>query len=231
MSNATAPSDRATVKRNARRAEYDTASIREVLDAQQICHVAYVVDGEPRQIATLYVRRGNYLYLHGNRQSALLKHMSAGGEVCVSVMLVDGVVVARSGFHCSMNYRSVTLFGRGEVVLGAAHRDMLDLFVDKLIPGHAAAVREPTAQELAATSVVRVELSEASAKIRGGDPIDDPQDLDADVWAGQIPLRVTAGRPIASADLKDGIGVPDYIETWSEGLDTAVPGRSGDDRG
>ena len=100
--------ERATLKRNARRAEYDPAVMRDILSAQQVCTVAYVHAGEPRQIVTLYYQDGQYLYLHGNRQAALLKHMAAGGEVSVSVMLVDGIVVARSGFNCSMNYRSVT---------------------------------------------------------------------------------------------------------------------------
>lgn len=215
MANAPQPaSTRATVKRNARRASYDAQDMQEILDAQQICNVAYVVDGEPRQIATLYLVKDGYLYLHGNRQSALLRHMAEGGEVCVSVMLVDGVVVARSGFHCSMNYRAVTLFGRGEAVNGDAHRQALDDFVARLVPGHERAVREPTAQEMAATAVVRVPLDEMSAKVRGGDPIDDEGDLDDDVWAGTIPVAMQTLHPVASADLREGIAMPDYIKDF-----------------
>ena len=196
------PSVRATLKRNARRAEYDPATIRDILDAQQICHVAYVADGEPRQIATLYMCDEDYIYLHGNRTSALLEHMAAGGEVSISVMLVDGIVVARSGFHCSMNYRSATLYGRGEVVTGDAQRKVLDDFVAVLVPGHEQMVREPTPQELAATAVVRVRLDEMLAKIRDGDPIDDDNDLDSAVWAGVIPLRTQAQAP--RADVRFG---------------------------
>jgi nitroimidazol reductase NimA-like FMN-containing flavoprotein (pyridoxamine 5'-phosphate oxidase superfamily) len=203
------------VKRNARRAEYDQKIVRDILDGQQICHVAYVHDGEPRIIATLYMCDGDHLYLHGNRQSALLRHCANGGAVSISVIAVDGVVVARSGFHCSMNYRSVTVFGCGEEVSGAEHRRALDEFVDALIPGHGAAVRAPTKQELEATAVVRVKLDEMSAKIRSGDPIDADGDELLDVWAGQIPLHEATLAPIASADLKAGIELPDYIRQFS----------------
>lgn len=207
-------SERATLKRNARRAEYDPAVMRDILQAQQVCTVAYVHDGQPRQIATLYFCDNNFLYLHGNRQSALLGHMAAGGEVSVSVMLVDGVVVARSGFHCSLNYRSVTVYGRGELLEGDDHRWALDKFVAVLIPGHEQVVREPTAQELAATVVVRVPLDEMVAKVRGGDPIDDEQDLASNVWAGVIPLSTQKDTPLPAADLNPDVGMPDYITNY-----------------
>lgn len=202
---------RTRIRRNAKRAVYAPEEIRAVLDANQVCHVAYVEDGEPRVIPTLYLRRNDYLYLHGNRQAALLRHLAAGGLAAVSVMSVDGVVVARSGFHCSMNYRSVVVFGRGEEVPEAEHRTILDTFVAALIPGHEAVVREPTAQELAATAAVRLPITEASAKIRTGGAIDDPGDLDADVWAGVIPLFTAVGAPIANEDLKAGVTLPGYV--------------------
>ena len=209
-----APSVRATVKRNARRAEYDRQTLLEVLHSHQICHVAYVVDGEPRQIPTLYFCDDAYIYLHGNRQSALLRHMADGGEVCLTVTFVDGVVVARSGFHCSLNYRSVTVFGRGEEVVGDAHANALDAFVRALVPGHEQVVRAPTSQEMAATAVVRIPLQEMSAKIRSGDPIDDEGDLDSDVWAGQIPVHMSTDAPVASQDLKPGVELPDYLRSF-----------------
>ena len=112
-----------------------------MLDANQIAHVSYVENGEPRIIPTLYMRRGDYVYLHGNRQAAFLRHLAAGGLAAISVMCADGIVVARSGFHCSMNYRSVVIFGEGEAVPAEEHEEILDAFVDALIPGHAAAVR------------------------------------------------------------------------------------------
>ena len=206
-----APSARATLRRNAARGVYDLDVIKAILDAEMVCHVAYVEAGEPRMIPTLYMRRGEEVFLHGNRQSALLKHMAQGGLVTLSVMLVDGVVVARSGFHCSMNYRAVTLYGEGRLVEGEEHREVLDAFVDVLIPGHLEAVREPTRQELAATTAVALPISECVAKVRAGDPIDDAGDLDASAWAGVLPISRQMGQPIAAADLKSGVELPGYL--------------------
>lgn len=205
---------RTRIRRNARRAEYDAETIRAVLDANQVCHVAYVEGGEPRIIPTLYMRRGGHVYLHGNRQAALLRHLAAGGFAALSVMSVDGIVVARSGFHCSMNYRSLVLFGHGEPVPETEQATILDAFVDALIPGHLARVRAPTPQELAATAAVRIPIDEGSAKIRTGPAIDDDADLDAAVWAGVIPLFQTVGTPVPNPDLKPGIPVPDYVEDY-----------------
>ena len=205
---------RARIVRNARRAVYEREVIHAILDSDMLCHVAYVVDGEPRMIPTLYIRRGDEIFLHGNRQSALLRHMEAGGLVTIGVTLVDGVVVARSGFHCSMNYRSVTIFGEGRAVTGAEHAEIADAFVEALIPGHLAAVRAPTPQELAATTVVAVPIDECGAKVRAGDPIDDDGDLDADVWAGVLPLARSLGQPVPSADLKPGVELPDYLASF-----------------
>lgn len=207
----TAPGDRVRLRRNARRGSYDAQIIREILDANRLCHVAYVEQGEPRLIPTLYFREDDHVYLHGNRQSALLRHLAGGGEAALSVISVEGIVVARSGFHCSMNYHSVVLFGRGEPAPRGEQARLLDRFVETLIPGHLQHVRGVTEQELAATLVVRLPIDEASAKIRTGDPIDDAADLDAQVWAGVIPLRVLAGPPVPSADLKPGIPLPGYL--------------------
>jgi nitroimidazol reductase NimA-like FMN-containing flavoprotein (pyridoxamine 5'-phosphate oxidase superfamily) len=207
-------SRRTRIRRNAQRAEYGLEEVKAVLDANQICHVAYVENGEPRIVPTLYMRRGNYLYLHGNRQAAVLKHLSGGGFACLSVMSVDGVVVARSGFHCSMNYRSVVLFGHGEPVADDEQVAILDAFVETLVPGHEAAVRAATDQELNATRAVRIAITEASAKIRTGPAIDDEGDLDADVWAGVIPIKQVTGEPEPNPDLKDGVDVPDYIRSY-----------------
>lgn len=210
-----AGTDRTRVRRIRERGRYDLASIREVLDANHIAHVSYVENGEPRIIPTLYMRRGDYLYLHGNRQAAFLRHIGAGGLAAVSVMTADGIVVARSGFHCSMNYRSVVVFGEGESVPAEEHEEILDAFVDALIPGHAAAVRPATRQELAATAAVRIPINEASTKIRTGPAIDAEGDLDADVWAGVIPLYTSVGAPQPNPDLKPGIATPAYIEDYT----------------
>lgn len=208
------PSARTRIRRNSKRAAYGAEQVRAVLDANQVCHVAYVEDGEPRIIPTLYMRRGDFVYLHGNRQAALLRHMAAGGLVSVAVTCLDGVVVARSGFHCSMNYRSVVLFGHGQDVAEEEREALLDDFVEVLVPGHGAAVRRSTSQELAATAVVRLPIDEASAKIRQGPAIDDEADLDSDTWAGVIPLTTVAGEPVSNPDLKAGVPVPDYISGY-----------------
>jgi len=207
-------SQRTRIRRNAQRAEYDLDEIKAVLDANQICHVAYVENAEPRIIPTLYMRQGDFVYLHGNRQAAVLRHLESGGLVSISVIAVDGVVVARSGFHCSMNYRSVVLFGQGQKVPEEDRESILDGFVEALIPGHGAAVRPATRQELLATTVARIAITEASAKIRTGPAIDDESDLDTDVWAGVIPLRTVVGAPEANPDLKSGIELPEYIEQY-----------------
>ncbi len=209
-----AGTDRTRIRRLGDRGRYEPEDLKAVFDACQTCHVAYVVDGEPRIIPTLYMRQGDYVYLHGNRQAALLKHLGAGGFAALSVMAVDGVVVARSGFHCSMNYRSAVLFGHGEAVPDDEREAILDAFVDALVPGHAAAVRRATPQELAATAVVRIPIREGSVKLRSGDAIDAEGDLGSDVWAGVIPLLTTAGAPESNGDLKAGITVPDYIESY-----------------
>lgn len=205
---------RTKLRRLAARGQYDAESVNAVLDAQQVCHVAYVEAGEPRIIPTLYVRRGESVYLHGNRQSALLKHLAAGGFACLSVMSLDGVVVARSGFNCSMNYRSAVVFGQGEEVPDGEREEILEAFVEALVPGHLAAVRQSTPQELAATAVVRIALTEASVKIRTGPPVDADFDLDSDVWAGVIPLQTIALAPVPSPDLYPDIELPDYIRSY-----------------
>ena len=210
-----AGTERTRVRRIRDRGRYDLESIRAVLDANQIAHVAYVESGEPRVIPTLYMRRGDYLYLHGNRQAAFLRHLGAGGLAAISVMSADGIVVARSGFHCSMNYRSVVIFGEGEAVPADEHEEILDAFVETLIPGHAAAVRPATKQELAATAAVRIPINEGSTKIRNGPANDADEDLDADVWAGVIPLHTAVGELVPNPDLKPGIETPAYIEDYT----------------
>jgi len=210
-----AGTDRTRVRRIRERGRYDLESIRAVLDANQIGHLAYVVDGEPRIIPTLYIRRGDHVYFHGNRQAAFLRHLSEGGLAALSVMTADGIVVARSGFHCSMNYRSVVVFGEGEAVPADEHAGILDAFVEALIPGHAAAVRAPTSQELAATAAVRIPIEEGSTKIRTGAAIDAESDLDADVWAGVIPLFTATGERVPNPDLKPDVAMPAYIEDYT----------------
>jgi nitroimidazol reductase NimA-like FMN-containing flavoprotein (pyridoxamine 5'-phosphate oxidase superfamily) len=214
MSGPAGATARTRIRRLGDRGAYELDEVKRVLDAAQVCHVAYVVDGEPRIIPTLYMRRGDTVYLHGNRQSALLKHLAAGGFACLSVMILDGIVVARSGFHCSMNYRSAVVFGHGEAVPADERNDVLDAFVEALIPGHLDAVREPTPAERNSTGVVQIPLTEASVKIRTGPPVDAKDDLLADAWAGVIPLASEVGAVEPAPDLKPGVDVPEYIRAY-----------------
>lgn len=205
------PTERTEVKRAAHRGCYDRATINAIIDAAKFCHVAYVAGGEPRMVPTAIVRLGDEVFLHGNRQSAMIQALAAGQLACVAVTHLDGLVAARSGFHCSMNYRSVVLFGPARVVPDADKARILDAFVDGLIPGHGAVVRKATRQELAATTALAIPLDEASAKVRTGGPVDDEGDLGLDVWAGVLPMAMSVGEPVPSADLKPGIEVAPHI--------------------
>jgi nitroimidazol reductase NimA-like FMN-containing flavoprotein (pyridoxamine 5'-phosphate oxidase superfamily) len=183
--------------------------VHAVLDAALVCQVAYVVDGEPRMVPTAIMRRGDHVYLHGNRQSAMIRSLQQGALAAVCVTHVDGLVAARSGFHCSMNYRSVVLYGPAETVEDDKEA-LLGAFVDQLIPGHGAAVRPATAQELNATTLLRISIDEAVAKVRTGGPIDDEADANLDIWSGVIPLSVLPGAPVAGDDSR-GLDVPEHI--------------------
>ena len=188
---------RTTVRRLAARGVYDRAAIHAILDEALICHVGFVVDGQPVVIPTIHTRGGDTLYFHGSAASRMLRSLRNGIEACVTVTLLDGLVLARSAFHHSMNYRSVVVLGRGrEVVDADEKRRALDALVDHVVPGRNAVVRPPTAAELKQTLVIAVPLSEASAKVRTGPPVDDEEDYKLDVWAGVIPMRLVKDEPI-----------------------------------
>jgi len=188
--------ERSRIRRLPDRGHYDRATIDAIFDEALICHVSFVQDGQPFAIPTLHARDGDTLLLHGATTSRLLRHIAAGGEVCVAATILDGLVLAKSVFHHSVNYRSVVLFGRGELVEeDAAKLAALKAFTEKLAPGRWAEARQPNATELKATSVVRIAIEEASAKVRAGGPKDDPEDLALDVWAGVIPIQLTRGEP------------------------------------
>jgi len=191
------PTDRTRVRRLPDRGHYDRETIYAILDEALVCHVAFVEDGRPFVIPTLHARVGDALLLHGAPASRLLKHLAAGGEVSVAATIADGLVLAKSVFHHSVNYRSVVLFGHGAPVEGdAAKLAALEAFTEKLLPGRWSEARVPNAAELKATAVIRVAIEEASAKIRTGGPKDDPEDLALDVWAGVIPLSLVRGEPV-----------------------------------
>ncbi len=209
--------DQNRVRRVPERGIYDKSSIYEIVDAALICHVGFVVDGRPFVIPTLHARIDDEIMLHGATTSRLIRHVQAGNEVCITVTHVDGIVLARSIFHHSMNYRSAVLFGRGQLVEGnEAVMAALKAFSERLMPGRWADSRPPNAKELKATSVVTIPIDTASAKVRVGPPGDEEEDYELAYWAGVLPLRVAAGEPVADGRLPEGVPVPDYIRNYVE---------------
>ena len=200
------------MKRLPKRGEYGREAVYRILDEGFVCHVGFVSDGQPFVIPTAYGRADDQLYLHGARSSRMLKALAAGADVCVTVTLVDGLVLARSAFHHSINYRSVVVFGSAHAVESDKEKDAaLKAFTEHIMRGRWDDVRWPTAQELAATTVLVLPLSEASAKVRTGPPVDDEEDYALPVWAGVLPLRVEPGAPEADPRLPAGTPVPEYV--------------------
>jgi nitroimidazol reductase NimA-like FMN-containing flavoprotein (pyridoxamine 5'-phosphate oxidase superfamily) len=190
-------SKRTQVQRIPDRGRYDAETIHAILDAAFVCHVGFVVDGQPFVIPTNFARDGEKLYLHGSSASRMLRTLAGGVQVCVTVTHVDGLVLARAAFHHSVNYRSVVALGRAVLVEDAAEKmHALELFTNHVVPGRWDEVRTPTEQEMKATSVLSLDLSEASAKVRTGGPKDDAEDYELPIWAGVLPLTVNAGEPI-----------------------------------
>jgi nitroimidazol reductase NimA-like FMN-containing flavoprotein (pyridoxamine 5'-phosphate oxidase superfamily) len=188
--------DRTKVRRLAERGRADRAIVNEVLDEAYVAHVGFVVDGEPRVLPMTYGRDGDVVYLHGAVGNAMLR-ASSGAEVCVTVTLLDGLVLARSAFHHSMNYRCVVLLGIATKVEDEAEkRRALDVIVDHVVPGRSRVARPPSAGELRQTMVLRLPIDEGSAKVRSGGALDDAADLDLPVWAGVVPLRLVADPPV-----------------------------------
>jgi len=211
-----APSARTRVRQAPARAHYDAHALHRVLDACLVGHVSFVVDDWPMSIPTAIARLDDWLYLHGSRSSRLYRVLASGAPVSVSVCLVDGLVKARSTFHCSMNYRSAVVMGRAEAVPEEERAELLYRFSEHLIPCPRSAYREHLAKELKATMLVRLPLDEASVKIRTGGPIDDEADLTLPHWAGVVPLATTHGEPEPAADLAPGIAVPDELRGLHE---------------
>lgn len=212
-----APSQRTKVKRAAQRAIYDKDHVYTILDEGLVAHVGIVQDGLPVVIPMGYARMGNDLLLHGSISSRLMKAMKAGKDVCVTVTVLDGLVLARSPFHHSMNYRSVVAFGRPQVISDPKEKDAaLEALVEHIIPGRSAdGVRLNNKLELTSTVIVSLSLDEASAKVRTGPPKDDKEDYELDVWAGEIPLQQTIGKPLDDPKLKSGVSVPEYVAEYT----------------
>ena len=188
--------DRTRVRRLPKRATYERETIHAILDEALVCHVGFVVDGAPVVIPTIHWRDGETLYVHGSAASRMLRTLKGGVEACVTVTLVDGLVLARSAFHHSMNYRSVVVFGTAREVTGEEKNRALERLVEHIAPGRAADVRPPNEAELKQTLVLALPLEEASAKIRTGGPVDDEEDYALPVWAGVVPLKLTRGEPV-----------------------------------
>jgi uncharacterized protein len=211
-----APTERTRLRRYPARGDYDEATIHAILDEALVCHMGFAVDGQPYVIPTLCARIDDKLYVHGSAASRALRGLSGGIAVCVTVTLIDGLVLARSAFHHSVNYRSVVVLGTAEVIDDATEKEAaLRRFVERVVPGRWEDVRGPTDRELRATSVLRLPLSEASAKVRSGGPVDDAEDLGLDVWAGVIPLELRALEPVADPALRVGVDTPGYVERYA----------------
>lgn len=208
--------DRTRLKRLPKRGNFDRKTINSILDEAFICHVGFTDDGQPYVIPTGYARIGDNLYIHGSSVSRMLRTLAGGINICVTVTLLDGLVLARSAFHHSMNYRSVVILGKAEPVTDPAEKNKaLEAFTEHVIPGRWADVRWPTELELKATSVLKLPIEEASAKIRTGDPIDDEEDYAMEVWAGILPLAKTPGEPIPDSRLTGQTAIPAYITNYA----------------
>jgi uncharacterized protein len=211
MSNEIKQTDRTKLKRLPKRGNFDRETVNKILDEAIICHVGFTVENQTFVIPTGFARSGENLLIHGSAASRMMRNLSEGIDVCVTVTLIDGLVLARSAFHHSMNYRSVVIFGRAELIEDETEKyKALRLFTEHIIPHRWHEIREPNAKELKGTTVLRLPITEASAKIRTGDPVDDAEDHELNIWAGVIPLKLTAGKPIDDALLNEGISAPEY---------------------
>ncbi len=209
------PSPRATVRRRPGRADYDLAAIYRILDEGLVAHVGFATPEGPVVIPATYARDGDLLYVHGGAASRMLGALAAGAECCVAVTLLDGLVLARSGFHHSMNYRSVVVFGRATPVLDREEKvRAFARFVEHVAPGRGAEVRPPTAAELDATLLVSLPLAESSAKVRSGPPVDDEDDYALPVWCGVVPLALRAAEPVPDERNLPGVALPAYLQPY-----------------
>jgi len=208
--------ERTTLKRLPKRGAYDRATVYGILDEGFVCHVGFIFNGHPFVIPTGYARAGDHLYIHGSAASRMLRTLKEGIEACVTVTLIDGLVLARSAFHHSMNYRSVVVFGKASILQDRAEKlEALRAFSEHVVPGRWEQVRQPSESEIKATSVLSLPLLEASAKIRQGPPLDDEEDYGLDVWAGVIPLGIVAGTPVNDPRLQPGIETPSYVSNYT----------------
>ncbi|HKS73905.1 MAG TPA: pyridoxamine 5'-phosphate oxidase family protein [Terriglobales bacterium] len=210
------PTERTRIVREPQRAVYDREAAYRILDEAFICHVGFVVDGQPFVIPTGFGRAGDNLYIHGSAASRMLRNLDEGVSVCVTVTLLDGLVVARSIFNHSMNYRSVVVLGVARAVTDPAEKlEALRLLSEHIVPGRWVEARQPNEKELKATLVMRLPIEEFSAKVREGGAIDDEEDYEFRTWAGVIPLEMVAGRPLPDERLLAGVDLPGYVSGYT----------------
>ena len=216
MSQPYTPTPRTRVVREAHRGVYDRDTAYRILDEGFLCHVGFIADGQPFVIPTSYGRKDASLYIHGSAASRMLRQMKDGVPVCVTVTLLDGLVLARSVFNHSMNYRSVVVLGKATLVDDAEEKiEALRLLSEHILPGRWADARQPNERELKQTSVLRVRIEEFSAKVRVGPPIDDEEDYSFPTWAGVVPLEMVAGKPIDDLRVLPNRTVPEYARGYS----------------
>jgi len=203
---------RTRIKRAPNRAVHDKKTIYDIIDATPLCHIAYVKDGQPHVTPTCHWREEDMIYWHGSSASSMIRAQKTGIPVSLCVSHLDGFVLARSGFHHSVNYRSVMIFGKAHVIVDeTAKNNTLNTFIDGLFPGRSKDVRPSSKQELKGTTVLGMKIEEVSCKVRTGPPVDDETDYDLDCWAGVIPLQTVKGTPIDCPRLKPGVKKPDYL--------------------
>jgi nitroimidazol reductase NimA-like FMN-containing flavoprotein (pyridoxamine 5'-phosphate oxidase superfamily) len=208
--------ERTRVRRHPERARYDQETVRAILDEGLVCHLGFIVDGTPFVMPTMYARSDDVLYVHGSPVSRMLRTAAGECDVCLTVTHLDGLVLARSVFHHSMNYRSVVVLGRAHEVTDAGEKmAAFEALVEHVCPGRWADARHPSQKELGATMVIRLDLASASAKVRTGGPIDPEGDMDLQVWAGEVPLGVRPLPPVRDPEVSDEVPTPAYAVAYS----------------
>jgi uncharacterized protein len=216
MSTSSAPTPRTRVVREPQRAVYDRSVVNRILDEGFICHVGFSVAGHPFVIPTSYGRHEDVLYIHGSAASRMLRNVSGGIPMCVTVTLIDGLVLARSIFNHSMNYRSVVVLGTGTAIEDREEKlAALRLLSEHIVPGRWNEARQPNEKELKATTILRVPIQEFSAKVREGPVVDDEEDYAFPVWAGVLPINLVTGDPINDSRLDEKISIPEYVKNYS----------------
>lgn len=211
-----AKTKRTTLKRAHERGSYARDTVHAILDEALICHIAFIHDGAPAIIPTAHWRDGETFYIHGSSASRMIRALEGGAPACIEVTMTDGLVLARSGYHSSVNYRTVVIYATGRKITDEAEKlASLKVFMEKIAPGRWDELRAPNAQEMKATTVLAFELSEVSAKIRDGGVEDEPEDMNDPVWAGVVPVHRTFGTPEPDAQLRGDIGLPGYLKNYT----------------